>query len=105
MATQILLWDKDLLTDNWSSEIKEICEEFALEHEYNNLQLVDVVTFKEFTLYKTKRTWIGIFLFKPRLRTYRTFKTMYGPDDHMIKYVHCTKYLREWILHKKKKMK
>ncbi len=38
MAKEIFLWDRDLCTDNWSAEIKEICEDFGFEHEYNNLQ-------------------------------------------------------------------
>ncbi len=86
MAKQIFLWDKDLCTDNWSAEIREICEEFGLEHEYNNLKLINIVTFKEFMLKKTTRTWYDTILFKPKLRTYREFKTI-SPDDYVMKYV------------------
>ncbi len=81
VVKQIFLWDRDLCTDNRSAEIKEICEVFCLEHEYNNLQLINVVTFKEFMLQKTKRTWHDTILSKPKLRTYRKVKTMPGPDD------------------------
>ncbi len=37
-------------------------------------------------LQKTKRTWYDTILFKPKLRTYRKFKTMYG-DDYVMKYM------------------
>ena len=47
-----------------------------------------VVTFKEiFMLRKTTRTWFDTILFKPKLRTCRKFKTIYDPDDYVMKYM------------------
>ena len=84
IAKRVFVWDYGLRKANWSASVKSILENVNLEHCFSNLQVVSVHSFNILSAQKETEKWREILNNKPKLRTYKTFKFDYCPENYIL---------------------
>ena len=83
---KLFLTDFYANTENWCTNFYEICCRLDLQDQYENLQTINLDVFKERLEKHAETQWQLNVLSKPKLRTYKLFKTKLIPEKY------CTSY-------------
>ena len=82
---QIFLNDYYSNIDTWCASFYYICCSLDLEENYNQLKEIDLVTFKNKLENFAQEKWLETVNSKPKLRTYKTFKSKLVPEDYVLR--------------------
>jgi len=74
LCKKLFLVDYNLCTENWSSELKNICNILKIETVFENMTICDMATVKDNIKDFMLKDWKENVVKKPKLRTYVTFK-------------------------------
>ena len=82
---KVFLWDKLLCDNNWSSSFRNILVDLNLNNHWDNNASISLEVAKSKVIARCERDWKHHCLTKPKLRTYRSFKT----DMKVATYLKC----------------
>ena len=89
LTKKVFRWDRAQNSKAWSSDVKEIFQSIDLLDVYNNLEICSTDCVRE-KLHKIQcDQWSENMKKFPKLRTYMTFKTLYGPEPYVIMNTQC----------------
>ena len=77
LTKKVFLWDKDLCTRNWSSDVKRISDEAGCLETFMDSVYIDVRMVKSRLHDKQCRKWCEEIVAVPKLRTYIKFKNQF----------------------------
>ncbi len=81
---KIFLADYYANTVNWCTNFYEICINLDLQDQYENLEPIDLDVFRKKLEKYAESQWKLSVLSKPKLRTYKLFKTDLTPENYCI---------------------
>ncbi len=82
---QIFLNDYYSSVETWCSDFYSICYVLKCEESYENLREIDLDTFQARLYEYAQEKWFETVNSKPKLRTYRIFKTKLVPEDYVLR--------------------
>ena len=82
---QIFLNDFYSDIETWCSSFYYICHELDFVDNYNNLQPIDLGSFKAKLEIFAQEKWLETVQSKPKLRTYKIFKSRLVPEDYVVR--------------------
>ena len=80
----IFPWDKSILRDNWSQNIKHIFTTLQQPDAFDNLYNFNINSAWALSHDKFSNIWHKDIQVKPKLRTYKLFKTNFGPEQYVL---------------------
>ncbi len=83
LTKKLFLYDKTVCKDNWSSEVKALCEQLGFTDDFNESREINVDTFSCKLMTYFDQDWKHNLTTKPKLRTYVTFKENYCLEDYV----------------------
>ncbi len=84
---QIFIQDYTANTPNWSKDFQTVCSLLEFDDAFVNMSIIDLDMFKEkLNLYVAEK-WNASVTSKPKLRTYRLFKTELKPEWYVENFV------------------
>ena len=93
ITKRIFLWDKQLCRDNWCSKLESILNNFGYNEEiFDDNLIIDIPTAKLKTVEINKERFDIEIESKPKLRTYKLFKSDFSTEEYILK--HRSKYER-----------
>ena len=84
LTHKIFLWDKSILRNNWSQNIKHLFTTLQKPAAFDNLQNFNINSAWALFHDKFCNTWHKDIQVKPKLRTYKLFKTNFGPEPYVL---------------------
>ena len=88
LTKKIFRWDKQKNHENWSSDLSGLLENLGYDNEYfENESLCDIDIVKSKLQDLSDESWGPEILAKPKLRTYRSFKTNCDVESYVNKYM------------------
>lgn len=83
LTKKVFLWDKSLCKQNWSSEIKLLCQKVGLDDDFRRSLLIDIDLFIREMNNLLNVEWKNNLATKPKLRTYITIKENFITEDYV----------------------
>ena len=78
-------------SQNWSHDMKNLCNILEIEDIYVNRSAIDVSVIQQKLFTKCQQEWKNNINDKPKLRTYVTFKSNLMPEDYLIYHLNRSK--------------
>ena len=95
LVKKVFLWDYDLNTSNWCSEIEQILEISNLLHVYHEKSICCLDELEKILLTENQTQWRNQCISMPKLRTYIQFKSIYCTESYVKMYL--TRYERSLL--------
>ncbi len=86
LVKRVLCWDREICHNNWCADVKKF-EEPEFEYCFNEMCPVDINMFRNLMILRSEKTWRDTIGFKPKLRTYCTFKTEFVLENYLQGYM------------------
>ena len=83
LTKRIFLWDYRLNSNNWSSEISQILDEYSLLGEFENQNFINRDILQKRALEVEEQAWRSKCENSPKLRTYITFKEKLVKENYI----------------------
>ena len=84
IVSKIFIWDKQLCNNNWSMEVKSICEEIDMIPNFENNGFINLEQAKESLCSIRYRIWRNEIQIIPKLRFYSIFKENYETEKFLL---------------------
>ncbi len=82
---QIFLKDYYSDIEAWCSSFYYICYMLGFEESYNNFSVIDLSSFTDKLNVYVQDKWLESVYSKPKLRTYKLYKTKLEPEDYVLR--------------------
>jgi len=83
IARKIFLWDKELTTKGWASEMYQLFLQIGMQEKYLNNEVVSIEQCWALFHERSCQSWAELVSSSPKLRTYRTYKCTYGVEPYV----------------------
>ena len=83
LTKRVFLYDRSIMYNNWSSDIKSLLDRLDLEHVFENNRSCNITLFNDKCFKLTQENWLEQVNSKPKLRTYKCFKSRVETEDYV----------------------
>ena len=84
LTKKVFIHDRNVGTNNWSREVKYILDEIGLSHHFQSLSVVGLTNARECINNYFATKWSSDLQTVPKLRTYRSYKTVFGCENYVL---------------------
>ena len=87
LTRKIFYWNYALGDNNWATDIKALFTNIGMENVFSNKVVCNLTTAENVLYVKMCNSWEEEIYQKPKLRTYVTFKSTFGPEPYVYSYM------------------